>query len=137
MYQHHRSLAEDPPRTPRMTEDHGCELTPRLSRIQLIASTRPLASIRQDALTRHWKGRPPRPVWRLLRQAVFERDGWACVYCGKGSGSLTCDHVLPVSRGGSSTLDNLVTACLACNTAKATKTPEEWRAQPRPRKRGR
>lgn len=95
-----------------------------------------LAPIRKDALTRHWKGRPPRQVWRLLRQAVFERDGWACVYCGKATGTLTCDHALPVSRGGSSTLDNLVTACLACNVAKATRTPEEWRAQSSHGKRG-
>ena len=95
-----------------------------------------LAPIRKDALTRYWKGRPPRRVWRLLRQAVFERDGWVCVYCGKRTGTLTCDHVFPVSQGGSSTLDNLVTACLACNTAKATRTPEEWRAQLRQGKQG-
>ena len=95
-----------------------------------------LAPIRKDALTRYWKGRPPRQVWHLLRQAVFERDGWVCVYCGKRTGTMTCDHVLPVSRGGSSTLDNLVTACLACNMAKATKTPEEWRAQSSHGKRG-
>jgi 5-methylcytosine-specific restriction endonuclease McrA len=52
------------------------------------------------------------------------------------SGTLTCDHVIPVSRGGSSTLDNLVTACLACNLAKSTMTPKEWRAQLRRRKQG-
>lgn len=100
------------------------------------ASTKGLAQMRKNALTRHWKGRPPRQVWRLLRQAVFERDGWVCVYCGKATGTLTCDHVLPVSRGGSSTLDNLVTACLACNVAKATRTPEEWRIQSSHGKRG-
>ena len=82
-----------------------------------------LAPICRDALTRHWKGRPPRRVWQLMRQIVFERDGWTCVYCGTRTGSLTCDHVIPVSRGGSSTFDNLVTACLACNLAKATMTP--------------
>ena len=98
--------------------------------------TNRLACIRKDALTRYWKGRPPRQVWRLLRQAVFERDGRVCVYCGKSIGTLTCDHVVPVSRGGSSTLDNLVTACLACNVAKATRTPEEWRAQSSHEKRG-
>lgn len=95
-----------------------------------------LAPICRDALTRHWKGRPPRRVWQLMRQVVFARDGWTCVYCDTRTGSLTCDHVIPVSRGGSSTLDNLVTACLACNLAKATNTPEEWRAELRQRKRG-
>ena len=100
------------------------------------APAKGLAPMRKDPLTRYWKGRPPRQVWRLLRQAVFERDGWTCVYCGKRNGTLTADHVVPVSRGGSSTLDNLVTACLDCNTAKATRTPEEWRAQSHQGKRG-
>ena len=95
-----------------------------------------LAPICRDALTRHWKGRPPRRVWQLMRQVVFARDGRTCVYCGLRTGRLTCDHVIPVSRGGSSTLDNLVTACLACNLAKATQTPEEWRAELRRRKQG-
>jgi 5-methylcytosine-specific restriction endonuclease McrA len=97
---------------------------------------RRLAPICRDALTRHWKGRPPRRVWQLMRLIVFERDGWVCVYCGLRSGPLTCDHVVPVSRGGSSTFDNLVTACLACNLAKSTMTPREWRAQQRQSKRG-
>lgn len=100
------------------------------------APSQRLALICRDALTHYWKGRPPRQVWRLLRQQVFQRDGWACVYCGKRTGTLTCDHVLPISRGGSSMLDNLVTACLACNTAKATKTPKEWLGRPLRRKQG-
>jgi 5-methylcytosine-specific restriction endonuclease McrA len=104
--------------------------------IQGNASSRRLAPICRDALTRHWKGRPPRRVWQLMRQIVFERDNWTCVYCGLRSSSLTCDHVIPVSRGGSSTFDNLVTACLACNLAKATMTPKEWRAKQRQQKRG-
>jgi hypothetical protein len=99
-------------------------------------SAKGLAPMCKDPLTRYWKGRPPRQAWRLLRQAVFERDEWTCVYCGKRTGTLTADHVVPVSRGGSSTLDNLVTACLDCNTAKATRTPEEWQAQSHQGKRG-
>jgi 5-methylcytosine-specific restriction endonuclease McrA len=71
-----------------------------------------------------------------MREVVFARDGWSCQYCGSRTGALTCDHIVPVSRGGSSTLDNLVTACLACNLAKATCTPEEWRAHQRQRQQG-
>jgi hypothetical protein len=74
----------------------------------------------------YWKGRPPRRIWRQLRQAVLARDERTCHYCGTRSGRMTCDHKIPVSRGGSSTLDNLVTACLKCNSAKATRTAEEW-----------
>lgn len=92
-----------------------------------------------ECFAQRWKGRPPRQVWWALRQAVLARDEYMCVYCGRRSGRLTLDHVVPVSRGGSSVLENLVTACVACNSAKATRTPEEWLAalehQPRRRQR--
>ncbi|HLV99402.1 MAG TPA: HNH endonuclease [Ktedonobacterales bacterium] len=81
-----------------------------------------------ELLAKRWKGRPPRPVWWALRQRVLERDDYTCVYCGRRGGTLTLDHVLPVSRGGTSELGNLVTACVTCNSAKGTKTPQEWLA---------
>jgi len=71
---------------------------------------------------------PPRSVWWALRQAVLERDDYTCVYCGRRGGQLTLDHVFPVSRGGTSEMTNLVTACVACNSAKGTKTLQEWLA---------
>ncbi len=80
----------------------------------------------QEVFARRWKGRPPRSVWWVLRQAVLERDDYTCVYCGRRGGRLTLDHVLPVSRGGTSDLSNLVAACVSCNSAKGTKTPQEW-----------
>jgi 5-methylcytosine-specific restriction endonuclease McrA len=52
-----------------------------------------------------------------LRAAVFERDGYACVYCGSQD-YLQCDHVEPVSKGGPTTLENLATACRVCNARK-------------------
>lgn len=71
--------------------------------------------------------RPPAEVWRLLRAEVFERDDYTCTYCGTRGGVLNCDHVIPISRGGSNELDNLTTACAPCNRSKRAKTPEEWR----------
>ena len=79
-------------------------------------------------LAKRWKGRPPRSVWWVLRQAVLERDDYTCLYCGRRGGRLTLDHLLPVSRGGTSELSNLVTACVACNSAKGARTPQEWLA---------
>ena len=79
-------------------------------------------------LAKRWKGRPPRSVWWVLRQAVLDRDDYTCVYCGRRGGRLTLDHLLPVSRGGTSELNNLVTACVACNSAKGARTPQEWLA---------
>lgn len=58
-----------------------------------------------------------------LRFAVFHRDSFACVYCGKKASEeeLSPDHVTPYSKGGLTTLENLVTACRPCNTGKAAK----------------
>ncbi len=82
----------------------------------------------QEVFARRWKGRPPRSVWWVLRQAVLERDEYTCVYCGRRGGRLTLDHVLPVCRGGTSDLSNLVAACVPCNSAKGTRTLQEWLA---------
>jgi len=60
----------------------------------------------------------------LNRQNIFRRDGHRCVYCGSYD-DLTLDHVLPKSRGGITSWDNLVTACRRCNARKGDYTPEE------------
>lgn len=65
--------------------------------------------------------------WRRVRFEVFERDGYRCVYCDVECESPHADHIIPRSRGGPSTLDNLATACPACNKSKKDRTPEEWR----------
>lgn len=64
--------------------------------------------------------------WENLRSLVFIRDGRTCVYCGSRAQPLHCDHTIPVSRGGSNDLSNLVTACKACNLSKGSKLLEEW-----------
>jgi 5-methylcytosine-specific restriction endonuclease McrA len=58
------------------------------------------------------------------RKNVQIRDQFRCQYCGSGD-NLTLDHVLPVSRGGPSTWENVVTACYPCNARKGSCTPEE------------
>ena len=63
--------------------------------------------------------RIPRDTHRrkITRRAVFARDGWACQYCGSRS-NLTVDHVVPRSKGGVSTWDNIVASCAPCNRRK-------------------
>lgn len=61
----------------------------------------------------------------LTRENVFKRDNYECVYCGCGR-ELTLDHVIPQSKGGKDTWDNLVTACRSCNAEKADLTLEEY-----------
>ncbi|XP_031504035.1 uncharacterized protein LOC116266796 isoform X2 [Nymphaea colorata] len=60
----------------------------------------------------------------LSRKNIFFRDGFTCQYCSSRD-NLTIDHVLPISRGGQWTWENLVTACAKCNSRKGKKTVEE------------
>ena len=59
------------------------------------------------------------------KRGVLLRDSYACQYCGAMDAKMTIDHVLPKSRGGKETWENLVCACVACNNFKANRTPEE------------
>ncbi|MEB3235581.1 MAG: HNH endonuclease [Cyanobacteriota bacterium] len=67
---------------------------------------------------------PYRPL-PLTRRNVFQRDGHRCQYCGSGKEPLSIDHVLPRSRGGADTWENVTTACLPCNVRKGSRTPRE------------
>ncbi len=61
----------------------------------------------------------------LNRKNIFLRDNFRCQYCGKTGAPMTIDHILPRSRGGESTWENLITACPRCNTVKGDRTPRE------------
>ncbi len=92
--------------------------------------------------------RVPTNVVTFSRRNIYKRDRYSCQYCGRqgrfageqhrdsetmvslGHGCLsieemTLDHVLPRSRGGTSTWENCVLACLDCNKRKANRTPSE------------
>ena len=60
----------------------------------------------------------------LTRQNIFKRDANTCQYCGSKD-HLTLDHVMPKSRQGRTSWDNLTTACKYCNSKKGDLTPEE------------
>lgn len=55
-----------------------------------------------------------------LRRRVFERDAYRCVDC-RGWEDLTADHVIPESKGGPTTLENLATRCRSCNSRKGVR----------------
>lgn len=69
----------------------------------------------------------------FTRFNVFLRDRFSCQYCGFGAPTeeLTFDHVVPRSRGGRTTWENVVAACMTCNRAKGDRLPRESRMQPR------
>jgi 5-methylcytosine-specific restriction endonuclease McrA len=66
---------------------------------------------------------------RLNRRNLFARDGHCCQYCGTSlpASQLSLDHVIPRSRGGETTWENVVASCLRCNTKKGGRTPQEAR----------
>ena len=70
--------------------------------------------------------RPP----AFTRFNLFLRDAFACQYCGSGD-DLTFDHLVPRSRGGRTTWENIVTACARCNLVKGGRTPKESAMHPR------
>lgn len=59
----------------------------------------------------------------LNRRAVFARDNHRCQYCGASAENI--DHVIPRSKGGRHTWDNVVAACRPCNTAKRDRLLED------------
>lgn len=63
---------------------------------------------------------------KALRFQILRRDNHACRYCGASApeATLVVDHVLPVALGGETTAENLVTACVACNSGKAATPPD-------------
>ena len=73
---------------------------------------------------------------RALRREIYTRDEERCVYCGFEKGTsppagpyvgakIGLDHVIPFTRGGEDSLENLVTCCSVCNQIKGDRTPEE------------
>lgn len=67
--------------------------------------------------------RKRRPVTKAARFRVFQRDGFACKYCGAKPPDVVIevDHVIPVSCGGTNAIGNLVTCCEACNAGKGAR----------------
>lgn len=73
----------------------------------------------------------------VSRRTVMARDNYTCQYCGSrlSKSQLTIDHIMPRSRGGKASWDNVTTACGPCNRRKGNRTPAEARmpllSQPR------
>lgn len=58
--------------------------------------------------------------FKYTRKGVFKRDNLKCQYCGElgTKNSMTLDHVIPRSRGGGNSYENVVTCCMPCNAKK-------------------
>jgi 5-methylcytosine-specific restriction endonuclease McrA len=71
--------------------------------------------------------RQPRKEVKFTRHNIFERDRNTCQYCGQvfDRTDLNLDHVIPRDRGGPTSWENIVCSCIACNTRKANRSPQE------------
>jgi len=82
--------------------------------------------------------RIPHQTRALSRKNILMRDRYICQYCQRSlpSGEMTLDHVIPRSRHGETTWENLVACCHPCNNKKGSRTPDEagmkLLRQPRP-----
>ncbi|MBI2996143.1 MAG: HNH endonuclease [Candidatus Melainabacteria bacterium] len=61
----------------------------------------------------------------LTRKNLMYRDQFSCQYCGAKTSDLTIDHVIPRSRGGNDSWENVVASCQKCNVKKGDRTPKE------------
>jgi 5-methylcytosine-specific restriction endonuclease McrA len=94
---------------------HGGTATYRSERLEL-----PSPSVVQ---LRRYVRVPYRRRATLTRRGVFIRDGHTCQYCGRPAENI--DHVHPRSRGGAHEWENVVAACMRCNSRKGDRTPAE------------
>jgi 5-methylcytosine-specific restriction endonuclease McrA len=93
-------------------------------------------SIRQPAVVRLLRlVRNNHMSVKFSRRNIFLRDDYTCQYCGKrfDPKGLTCDHIVPKSRGGVTEWSNIVTSCIHCNLRKSDKLPDEVDMYPRKR----
>lgn len=66
---------------------------------------------------------PYRVRGSLSRRAVLIRDNFECQYCGRPAENV--DHIVPKSRGGRHTWDNVVASCRPCNSRKENRKPQD------------
>ena len=94
----------------------------RASGTQSVLELHPIIAARS-----HARAHALDPTPALTNPALFARDGHLCMYCGRAlsRSTLTRDHVLPVSRGGRDTWENVVAACFPCNSRKGCRTPQQ------------
>ena len=75
----------------------------------------------------HAHARVSEPTPALTNAALFARDQWICLYCNADGRRLplTRDHVVPTSKGGRDVWENVVSACIHCNSKKGGRTPQQ------------
>ena len=105
-----------------MTWDDWSKLRPTMDE-EVLRSGNVMFKIPEIILLSNYDKQPMQSV-HFSRRNLYIRDNMTCQYCGAqpGSEDLSIDHVVPKSKGGKSTWENCVLACVDCNFKKADKT---------------
>ena len=105
--------------------DNWCDLPPGADHETIVTPRRRIRIPRVIQLLHY--DRVPRREVRFTRRNIFFRDRNRCQYCGHvfPQAELNLDHVVPLSRGGTSSWENVVCACIPCNSRKGNRTPHE------------
>ena len=105
--------------------DHWCDM-PHDPSAEIVRTPTRVVRVPQVIQLVRYDRLPLRDV-RFSRRNVFYRDRNRCQYCRRvlPQRQLNLDHVVPLSRGGGSGWDNVVTACVRCNSRKGNRTPRE------------
>lgn len=112
-----------------MAWEDWAELQPKDGE-SVLAAVRRVFKVPEIIKVSEYGGIPRRSV-KLSRRAIYSRDSNTCQYCGKSAPNdvsyddLSMDHVIPKSKGGKTTFDNVVIACTKCNRKKDNRTPDE------------
>jgi hypothetical protein len=111
------------PRVAKLTKEEWHAIKPTV--LPLLRGVQPIIAESLKHIRAFDGQRLPADSWHIVRSIVLERDEHTCTYCGSEK-QLECDHIVPLSRGGSNAFVNLATACRPCNLSKGSKTVEEW-----------
>ena len=76
------------------------------------------------------KRKPRANIHKDTKKLIFEEDNYTCIYCGQKTAHPVCEHITPVSKGGTDNTCNLATSCFRCNQRKMTKSVDEWLKNP-------
>ncbi len=106
--------------------DSWRDLTEVMDQVQKISTPSFQIAVPEVIMLTHFNRIPPRQV-KFSRRNIYLRDAHTCQYCGKvpPKEELTIDHVMPRSRGGRTTWENVVLACIKCNMKKGSKLVNE------------
>ena len=98
---------------------------------EFVNSTRQRYAVPKVIRTLYYDKIPKHSI-RLTRKALYDRDGYRCYICGKefSERKLSIDHIIPLSRGGGNSWENMITCCTACNFKKGDKLLSELGLKP-------